>query len=258
MFYARLSGKLGFVRDAIMCYKYSMEGDNSLSIKAVAFDLDGTLYPNYRLYVRLFPHLMRHFFFYGAFLKARRRLHSVQSAHSEQVSSFYDRQASVMAELLGKTADQTKLKLERLVYRGWEKYFSGIKIFPRLKETLLALKGSGFRLAVLSDLPPARKLSLLGLEGFFDVILSSEETGALKPSGVPFNVLSHSLNLEPGKILYVGNSLYFDVEGAKSAGMKAALIRKGVFSTGHIPGSGIDAADFVFRDYRQLQEYILK
>ena len=230
----------------------------SQSIKAVAFDLDGTIYPNYRLYLRLFPHLMIHLFFYGAFMEARRRLHSDHNNSSEQGASFYDRQASVMAELLGKTMEQTKLKLERLVYKGWEKYFTGIKIFPRLKETLLAIKEAGFRLAVLSDLPPVQKLSLLGLEGFFDVVLSSEETGALKPSGVPFAVLSHELKLEPGEILYVGNSLRFDVEGAKSAGMKAALIRRSIFSTGHVPGRSVNAADFVFRDYRQLQDYILQ
>jgi hypothetical protein len=38
--------------------------------------------------------------------------------------------------------------------------------------------------------------------------------------------------------------------------MKAALIRRGIFSTGHAAGNG--GADFVFRDYRQLQEYVLR
>ena len=227
-------------------------------LKAVAFDLDGTLYPNYRLYSRVLPSFLLNPFFYGAFMEARRRLHSDHNDSSEQGTSFYDRQASVMAELLGKTMEQTRLKLERLVYRGWEKYFTGIKIFPRLKETLFALKEAGFRLAVLSDLPPVQKLSLLGLEGFFDVVLSSEETGALKPSGVPFNVLARELNLEPGEILYIGNSLRFDIKGAKSAGMKAALIRRSVFSTGYVPGRSINTADFIFRDYRQLQDYILQ
>jgi len=240
-------------------YTYTMEGtDNSQSIQAVAFDLDGTLYPNYRLYSRLLPQLILHPFFYAAFMRARRRLHSGQNESPEQTSSFYVRQASIMAELLGTTVNQTERMLERLVYGHWGKFFSGIKIFPWLKETLLALKGAGFRLAVLSDLPPVQKLSLLGLEGIFDAVLSSEETGALKPSGVPFAALSRALNIDPGKIIYVGNSLRFDVEGAKSAGMKAALIRRSIFSTGHAPERSINTADFVFRDYRQLQDYILQ
>ena len=96
-----------------------------------------------------------------------------------------------------------------------------------------------------------------GLGGFFDVILSTEETGALKPSGIPFAVLVKALDLDPKEILYVGNSLRYDVEGAKSAGIKAALIRRCLFSTGHVPRKSSVKADFVFRDYRQLREYVL-
>ena len=235
--------------------------DNTLSkkaIKAIAFDLDGTLYPNYRLYVRLFPQLIRHPFLFYAFSKARHILHTADDGSSQQFPSFYHKQASLVAGFLGKEPEETKSKLERLVYKGWETLFSRIKLFPRLKETLLALRGAGFRLAVLSDFPPSYKLSLMGLDGFFDVILSSEETGALKPSGIPFNALVHALRFEPGEILYVGNSLRFDVGGAKSAGMQAALIRRSVFSTGHVPKNSSVDANFIFRDYRQLQEYILQ
>ena len=230
----------------------------SQTIKAVAFDLDGTLYPNYRLYFRLLPQFLLHPFLYFAFSKARRVLHAEIEEPSQQFPSFYDRQAALVAEFLGNDPEKTKRKLERLIYEGWETAFSGIKIFPHLKETLAALRGAGLRLAVLSDFPPAHKLSMLGLEGFFDVVLSTEETGALKPSGIPFGALVKALNTEPGEILYVGNSPRFDVAGAQSAGMNAALIRRSVFSTGHVPENGSWKANFVFKDYRQLLEYILQ
>ena len=235
-----------------------MGGDNTQLIKVIAFDLDGTLYPNYRLYVRLLPLFFRHPFFYYAFSKARRVLHADKEEPSQQYSSFYDRQAAIAAGFLGKDAEKTKQKMDSLIYKGWEKYFLGIKLFPRLKETLLALREAGFRLAVLSDFPPVQKLTLLGLDGFFDAVIASEETGALKPSGIPFAALAARLNVANDEILYVGNSLRFDVEGAKSAGMKAALIQRGFFSTGHVTKNGTGIADLVFRDYRQLLEYILK
>ena len=235
-----------------------MEGaKNTQSLKAVGFDLDGTLYPNYSLYLRLLPKLILHPLFYRAFSKARSQLHVGQNDCPESGASFYDRQASEMALILGKPAEQIKHKAECLVYKNWENHFSGIKLFPHLKETLGALRGAGLRLAVLSDFPPVRKLSLLGLDGFFDTAIASEETGALKPSGIPFSAMARALNVRHDEILYVGNSAHFDVEGAKSAGMKAALIRRDVFSTGRVPKNFAGKADFVFRDYRQLREYIL-
>ena len=227
------------------------------SLKAVAFDLDGTLYPNYRLYRRLFSQLMFHPVFYAAFMKVRSTLHAGKEETVPPDTSFYDRQASLFAACLREDKEKTRQKLERLVYGSWEKLFSGIKLFPFVKETLAAFRNAGLRLALLSDFPPVQKLVLLGLDSFFDAVISTEETGALKPSGIPFAALIRSLELNPEEILYVGNSLLYDVGGSKSAGLKAALIRRSLLSTGHIPKNSPVKADFVFRDYRQLQKYVL-
>jgi putative hydrolase of the HAD superfamily len=227
-------------------------------LKAVAFDLDGTLYPNYRLYIRLYPYLMLHPVFFNAFLKVRHDLHTGRNENERQFSSFYDRQAAGMAKLLGKGTEETRQKADRLIYGSWENFFSGIKVFPHLRETLTAFKEAGLRMAVMSDFPPVQKLSLLGLDEFFEMAFSSEETGAVKPSRIPFKYLINSLGLEPDTILYVGNSAFYDVKGAKSAGIKTALIRRGPFSTGFVSKRDAGEADFVFRDYRQLREYILK
>jgi putative hydrolase of the HAD superfamily len=227
------------------------------AIKAVSFDLDGTLYPNYRLYRRLIPFLSIHPFFYTVFNLVRHKLHSPPWAETAPApnSSFYDEQASLMAEILHQKQKTVREKAERIIYRRWETLFSGVKPFPLVRETLDAFRKAGLRLAVLSDFPPGRKISFLGLDGFFEIVLSTEETGRLKPSRVPFDVLAKSLNLEAQEILYVGNSRRYDVDGARLAGMKTALIKRSVFSTGYCPDTGW--ADFVFRNYRQLREYVL-
>jgi len=227
------------------------------AIKAVSFDLDGTLYPNYRLYRRLIPFLLRHPFFYTAFTMVRNKLHNPQWTETALApgSSFYDEQAALMAEILHQKQTPVREKAERVIYSRWEKLFSGVKPFPFVRETLSAFRNAGLRLAVLSDFPPGRKISFLGLDGFFEVVLSTEETGRLKPSGVPFAALAKALNLEARDILYVGNNPRYDAAGARLAGMKTALIKRSVFSTGHCSNTG--GADFVFRDYRQLQEYVL-
>jgi len=224
------------------------------AIKAAAFDLDGTLYPNYRLYRRLLPFLLRYPRFFAAFVSVRRRLHQREGEPAEGLS-FYEEQAALMAEILGKKPEEIREKTDHLIYRGWDALFSGVKPFPLVRETLEAFRQAGLKLAVLSDFPPARKIALFGMEGFFELVLSTEETGRLKPSGVPFAALANGLKLQPQEILYVGNSPKYDAAGARLAGMKTALIKRSILSTGYSPNTG--GADFVFRNYRQLREYVL-
>jgi len=227
------------------------------TLKAVAFDMDGTLYPNYRLYLRLLPRFFLHPAFYNAFIKVRRELHAADNGNFSQAGSFYDRQISLMAKLLRENNEKIGEKLERLVYSDMEKLFSGMELFPHVKETLVTFRKAGLKLGLLSDFPPEEKVSLLGLDGYFDAIVSSEETGALKPSGIPFAALAGSLALSPKEILYVGNHIHFDAEGSKSAGFNSALIKRSMLSTGRVPKNSASKADFVFRDYRQLREYVL-
>jgi putative hydrolase of the HAD superfamily len=224
-----------------------------MDIKGVAFDLDGTLYPDYRLYRRLLPSFLTHLRFFKAFAQVRHQLHREGTGTSP--ASFSDEQLSRMASILGKEKTAVRQKMEKLVYRHWEDQFSRIRLFPHVTETLAAFRQAGFKLALLSDFPPARKIELLGLGGHFDVLLSTEETGSLKPSSVPFAALVRAMALPPAEILYVGNSYRYDVAGAKAAGLGAALIKRSILSTGHCPSTA--GADFVFRDYRQLQEYVL-
>jgi putative hydrolase of the HAD superfamily len=225
-----------------------------LGIRGAAFDLDGTLYANYKLYIALIPFVFREWPLLGAFFRARRRLHKTGGP---PVRSFYDVQAGLTAGYLGADPAFIRKKLEVMVYRGWENHFARIRPFPRLKETLSAFREAGLRVGLLSDFPPQRKLELLGLDGFFDAAFSTEDFGALKPASGPFRELAAAMGLPPEQILYVGNSPGYDVEGAKNAGMKAALIRRGILSTGHSLFRRAPRADFVFGGYRQLREYVL-
>jgi putative hydrolase of the HAD superfamily len=240
--------------------------DNPRGLKAVAFDLDGTLYPNYRLYCRLLLSFLVHPRFFYVFSRVRHILHR-GDPRPEGVpvppagASFYDVQAAMMASILKLDPRAVKEKAERLIYRCWEAQFSRIRLFPHVRETLSSFRRQGLKLGLLSDFPPARKVSLLGLEGAFDILLSTEDTGALKPSPVPFAALIKALSCGPEEILYVGNHPRFDAAGAGALGMKTALIRRSIFSTGSCPSKGPAGSafrtDFVFRDYRQLQEYVL-
>jgi putative hydrolase of the HAD superfamily len=213
---------------------------------AVAFDIDGTLYPNRRFYFRLAPFVIRNIRLFAAFVKARKLLHG----QTDEVTSFYDRQARIMAGILKTGQTQTREKVETHIYRGWEKVFKNVKCYEGVTETLETLKNAGHKLAVLSDFPIGEKLRYLKVSGFWDVELCSEASGSLKPSSRPFLELARRLEVPPERILFVGNSVKYDITGAKNAGMKAALIRPR-FSLRSAP-----KVDFVFSRYADLTRFI--
>jgi putative hydrolase of the HAD superfamily len=220
-----------------------------MNIKAVAFDLDGTLYPNYRLYVRLAPFILKDWRLLWAFGRARGIIRREAAARSD----YYGYQAALAAKILGAQPESIKEKIDRLIYRGWEPFFKRIKLFPHVTETLDALRAAGFKTALLSDFPPETKLEYLGIAAGWDAVLCSERSGALKPFDQPFRELADALDTPPAGILYVGNSYRYDVLGARRAGMYSALItsRAGLRVRRSVP------PDFCFYDYRQLRDFVI-
>jgi putative hydrolase of the HAD superfamily len=228
---------------------------------AVAFDVDGTLYPNIRFYRRLAPAALTHLPLLFAFRKAREMMHDKNKVQNQIQNNlpqgdFYEKQAFIVASILGEPVAQVRAKLDKFVYEDWQKRFINIKMYPHVRQTIENIRRAGCKTGVLSDFPVDKKLKNMGLDGIWDAALCTEEIGALKPSRLVFDKLASSLGVENERILYVGNSIRFDVAGAKNAGMKAALISGcRIFGRGALKKSG---ADFVFHSYRQLERFVLE
>ena len=111
------------------------------------------------------------------------------------------------------------------------------------------------KIGILSDFPPEQKEDIWGVREKCDVVLGTEAVGALKPDSHSFIELSKALGVPPEKILYVGNSVKYDVIGAKNAGMKTAFILTGLRKLFRIP---LKMADISFTNYRQLQKIVLE
>ena len=210
---------------------------------AVAFDLDGTLYPSFRLYAHAFPHMLAKARNLDAYNRTRRELRSNAALYG--AAGFRAAQAGLVAKRLGIEPAAAATMIDRDFYRGIEELFSRIRPFRGLVPALDAIAASGLRLALLSDLPPRRKLELLGLSDRFEFAICSEDSGCLKPAPQPFAMLASRLGLAPARILYIGNSPSIDVAGAKAAGMSAAIVslRK------------VKGADLSFYDWRRLAEF---
>ena len=226
-----------------------------MKFPAVAFDLDGTLYPNYRLNIRLVPFLLKDQRLLRAMDKARKKIrNSYSDAQDLSLAGedFYDTQARLMSGILGGSAEAIKAETEKLIYRGWEPHFKKIRLFPHARETLDAFRKAGIRMGLLSDFPPGIKLGHLKISDYWDAVLCSEECGRLKPDPLSFLELAARLQKPPAEIIYVGNSVPYDVEGARRAGMKTALV-----CTGLKRRFSVSSPDFIFSDYRQLRDYVL-
>ena len=218
---------------------------------AVAFDLDGTLYPAPRLYARALPTMIGKLRGVVAFNRTRQRMRAMgltaDHGASADGAAFQALEARLFAGRLGSGLPEATAIMYRDFYRGVEELFSRIRPFAGLTAALDALSAAGLRLGLLSDLPPLRKLELMGLSGRFEVALCSEDSGFLKPAPEPFAMLAMRMGLQPGRILYVGNNPRIDVAGAKAAGMSTAIVSR----------RHVHAADLSFYDWRELVAYAL-
>lgn len=219
-----------------------------MALKAIGFDLDGTLYPGWALYLRSIDLGLRNIRLLAAYGKARLELRQ-DSDPVQNLELFRQTQADMVAVLLGKgTGAEYAPLLEKIIYRQVENRFGSIKPYAGVAHCLQSLKAAGIRIGLLSDLPPWRKLEYLGLDRFFDVIHCSEDSGALKPHPASFLKLADSLGVEPREMVYVGNKLEYDVVGSSNVGMKAALRTRRFYGN----------ADFLaFSDWEKLETWLL-
>ncbi|NLM00046.1 MAG: HAD family hydrolase [Treponema sp.] len=219
-------------------------------IKAVAFDIDGTLYSNFQLYSKIWFYFLRHLRFFISFNRVRKILHK-----TAPLPDFYEYQRRLLAKEMKISVEEAKNKINTIVYEGFKPYFKKIKTIPHVEETFVKFKKCGLKIALLSDFPPEQKGDIWNLAQYCDVILGSEALGALKPSKYPFGILAKKLDLPAEQILYVGNNVRCDVKGAKNFGMKSAYLlpfwRK-IFNKKH------NLADISFKNYRQLQKIVLQ
>jgi len=229
-----------------------------MPIKAVGFDIDGTLYPAGALYWRMLPRALGSLRLLAAFDRVRKDLRALattptyRSAPPVGMEAFHRYQAALTAARLGIGEAEALDAIQRFFYEESFERFRTIRCYPHLREVLDRLRQAGLALGALSDFPCLRKLELLGLAGEFRVALASEETGFVKPHRASFDLLASSLGVRNDELLYVGNSEDYDVAGARAAGMRTALIAGGARTRAR------SAADFTFRDYRQLARYILE
>lgn len=198
-----------------------------MGIKAVAFDIDGTLYNIKHLNKQFTKAFLRHPFRTRLFFVARKNVRKLLENRNENILSR-DVFLHLQTESVGK-----KDGYFDVVYKILRKN----RKLPPFKEVdtfLSLLHSKGIICATLSDFPLETKLDELGLKNYFDITLSAEDCGFLKPNKKAFDYLLNALKVEPSECLYIGDSLTKDKNGAINSGMKALLLGEDFTSYGEL------------------------
>ena len=97
------------------------------------------------------------------------------------------------------------------------------ELFTKSLETLDYLQNK-YRLALLTNgsvVSQQGKLDVININGYFEEIVISGTYQIHKPDKRIFQIVLDKLNVSPNGVVYVGDGLVNDVQGALSVGMKA-------------------------------------
>jgi putative hydrolase of the HAD superfamily len=189
-------------------------------IRAVLFDLDGTLYDRDLLATMLFAEQYVAFAHELAGISRERFLRDAfaMDDHGYGVKEVGYRTLVQSWGLEAAIAD-------RLVAHFWASYDGHCALTDDVRHTLDELRRRGMKLAVVTNGPSVmqrRKLAVLGLERAFDPILISEEEGVRKPDAEIFRRALARCGVAAHEALFVGDHPVADIQGAHGAGLRTA------------------------------------
>ena len=228
----------------------------SRDLKAVIFDIDGTLYrqpPLRRAMLRRLLTMLATQPVRGAetlrVLRAYRRAQeslragpvagAVAAAQIRLASEHSKVDPARVADYVRRWMDEEPLRL----LSRW--------VHPGALDLLRECRTRGLRLAALSDYPAEAKLEALGMKDMFDVILCAQapEVNAFKPHPRGLLVALDRLGVSASESLYVGDRADVDAAAALAAGVPCAILSRRRSPPG-------EAAHLPIASYAQLQEIL--
>jgi len=205
--------------------------------RAVFFDFGGTLFS----YAEMRPYFDR-------MLQELARRHAI-SASIEEIRRIYRRTvAKKMAEFLPRPFylhrdlfEEAQVDLlaalgadpdesgEPGLYQGQSEVgFASVQPRDGVGETLAALRQRGLHLGIVSNIDDDQFHPLwerIALGPYFDAVTTSEEARSCKPHpGIYRHALGKAGDVAPEEVVFVGDSLEYDVVGANALGMTTVRI----------------------------------
>lgn len=201
------------------------------AVKAIVFDVDGTLYHQAPLRramaLRLArAHALRPLRGWRTMRIISAYRHAQESMRDDAiVGDLHQAQIDAAATRTGASADD----VAQCVARWMEDeplQFVGRYVRTGLAELLDNLRRRGVLLAVLSDYPADAKLTAMGLAGRFDAVLCAQdpEIGVFKPDPHGILVALERLGVSPEDAMYIGDRVDVDAVAAHAAGVACVIL----------------------------------
>ncbi|MBB1269388.1 phosphoglycolate phosphatase [Shewanella sp. SR44-3] len=219
------------------------------SIKAIAFDLDGTL-------IDSVPDL-------AAAANATLIELGLAVVTQEQVRAWVGNGAQVLMQralncALGRDVSEDELREAMVPFlHQYELHLEKhSRLYPNVIATLSALTQAGFKLAVVTNKPHKFTVPLLkafGLTEFFSLVLGGDSLAKMKPDPLPLAHVLATWQIHPDELLMIGDSKN-DILAAKAAKVASIGLTYGYNYGEHISLSEPNA---VCDDFGQICEYLL-
>ncbi len=181
-----------------------------MQIKAVLFDMDGTLIDTSDLIFRSFEYALNTV------------LHT-QIPREELLWTFGRPLENIMNTLGGDKAEEllNAFRTYSMAHR------TEIALFPHVTEVLDFLHSHGIKTAIVTSRIASSTmydLEIVDLSNAFDVIITPEATTEHKPHPAPAQKALERLNIAPENAIMIGDSVY-DLQCGSQAGCKTAFVQ---------------------------------
>ena len=193
-------------------------------IKAVFFDIDDTLYDTSG-FARLARKAAINVMIDAGLPLSSDEAYKLLKEIIKEKGSNYDKHFNILTKRVFGEEKPLLIALGMITYHNVK--FALLRLFPKTPSTLIYLKSKGYHLGVISDgitIKQWEKLIRLGLNHFFDEVVTSEEAGVEKPDEKIFRLALDRMGCQPTKSIMIGNKFNKDIIGAINIGMSAILV----------------------------------
>lgn len=147
-------------------------------------------------------------------------------------------------------ADERQRRLDS----GMGEFFNSRDLYPDVRKCLTSLKEQGYFIGVAGNQTTRAGRFLRELNLPADLIATSDDWGAEKPSRSFFEKLVSASGFRPHEIVYVGDRIENDIRPAHEAGLQTVLIRRGPWGYINADSADASAADHRIDSLSELQE----
>lgn len=196
-------------------------------IKAVLFDLDNTLIDFMEMKRKATSAAISAMIKVGVKINKRDALELLEKLFHRYGMEYQQIFNAFLTEILG-YVDLKILAAAVVAYR--EVKGDLLQPYANVKPVLTKLKKKGYKLGIVTDAPKFQawaRLYEMKLEKYFDVVVTLDDSGSLKHTGLPFERAIDMLGIKPNQILMVGDWISRDIIPANKLGMKTVLAKYG-------------------------------